>query len=153
MNAISRVLSRFILMSTLVVLGCKDTDKNYYELDFYDYKLKPYHRSVFPDDFKPYDLTSDDIERCQKPLIEFVDRYNRSYGEKVDISKYGQQYIGALDDDGHIIVYINCFCRPEKVTYKEDYLVVANDGGNCYIQVSVDLTSNQLVYSSINGGG
>jgi hypothetical protein len=140
-----------LLMSMLIVVTCSDNKHDYYILNFDDYKLRPYYDNVFPDSYEPHHLTKKEIANSQQLLKEAIESYNKKSSTPLDLDQYGQQFIGALSPEGEIIVYANCFCNPEKFDYREKYLVVASDGGDCYFHLLINLSKNKIIEGMTHG--
>ena len=118
---------------------------------------------------KPSDLTIQElaeiekiIERClsdynieQKKQFEQLKSENPDYDFKVEhfvieFSRYRRQYIPTINSKGEKEVWINCFCR----TYDRDWrkeLIIVEDGGNCYFNLKVNLTTNKCFDLMVNG--
>lgn len=141
----------FFLTVILVVGTCSDNREDYYLLDLHNYKLRPYHDSVFPDSYQPHDLTKKEIAKCQQLVKEAVESFNKKSSTPLNLDQYGQQYIGALSPEGEIMVYVNCFCNPEKYDYREKYLVVVSDGGDCFFHLVINLAKNEIVEGMTHG--
>lgn len=141
----------FLLTVMMIVITCSEDKQEYYILNFDDYKLRPYHDNVFPDSYESHDLTKKEIAQSQQLLKVAVESYNKKSNPPLDLNQYGQQYIGALSPEGEIIVYINCFCNPKKFDYREKYLVVGSDGGDCYFHLLINLSKNEIIEGMTQG--
>lgn len=114
-----------------------------------------------------------DVERAECILMDFITWHNgltrqgrdslmdvsagrvRSVCMSRDWSLYHRQYRGDIKD-GHSIIQVNCFCRePIEIGHRTVDLTNVwyeiDDGGDCYFQTSVDLTTGEVVRFSVNG--
>jgi hypothetical protein len=65
---------------------------------------------------------------------------------------YNRQFVGALNENGEKIIWINCFCKPEKEN--EDWkhkLIIAMGGGTCFFNFKVNVTKNEYYDFKVNG--
>ncbi|WBO85567.1 hypothetical protein [Hymenobacter yonginensis] len=89
-------------------------------------------------------LTAEDIDEVYRLVQGAVDKYNTEQahlGHKhsaVDLRRYRLQLIPALNAKGEKAVWVNAFCSNAPTNWEKS-LVVVNDGGNCFFQVSVNL--------------
>lgn len=113
---------------------------------------------VFNKNSKSWKPSEDDVAAAEKLLqIGFDDQkrptVNRVLGKKPD--DYNQQYIGAEYENGDKYIWINCFCKTQESDFKDwkTKLVFVKDGGNCFINVLVNLTKNTYEEFNVNGNG
>lgn len=78
----------------------------------------------------------------------------KKYGKllKFGDSDYFRQYVGYVDSKGNRIVFINAVCKSygQKSDLKKNWIFVL-DGGSCFYQIKVDLTSKKCTDFSANG--
>jgi len=65
----------------------------------------------------------------------------------IDLKKYRRQYIAAIDIKSEKQVWVNCFCD-EWDTNSRKYPKIVMDGGNCYFNLKINLTTKNY-YSLI----
>ena len=130
---------------------------------------------VFTDDYKVVQLNKSDIFESENLLKDYINQYNikgtkrldslkRYFQEvkhknvqlyedpfRIDLRKYGRQYIAVKNKENHIIVYLNCFCNPSEFDYRKKDWVFVFDGGNCFFQMKIDLTDKKVIEFSENG--
>ena len=67
----------------------------------------------------------------------------------IDLKNYKRQYILATNLKGEKEVWINCFCNTSKNWNQE--LIIVKDGGNCYFNLIINLTTEKYSTLSVNG--
>lgn len=65
---------------------------------------------------------------------------------------YLRQYVGYTDSNGHRIIFMNAVCTSvgKKVDLKNEWIFVL-DGGSCFYQIKVDLTTEKCFNFRVNG--
>lgn len=120
---------------------------------------------------KPTDLNADDLYRIEVLLAKCINDYNsqqekqlketsKKHPEKkrykkstiIDISRYKRQYVATINSKGEKEVWINCFCNAFNLNWRTEMILV-KDGGNCYFNLKIDLTSDQYYGLMVNGEG
>ncbi|MFD2247769.1 hypothetical protein [Pontibacter ruber] len=116
-------------------------------------------------------LSKEEITLAELLLLKQIDQYNQSqikifnemkvkypkYNFQKEIfiienpSNYARQYIPAINSDGQKLIYINAFCTLQGHDYWKDGLVEVMDGGDCYFQLIINLTTKEVVEFSVNG--
>lgn len=115
---------------------------------------------------KPAKLTNYDLNTIDSLLKISIEKYNleqeikfKKYYTKnpnnnilksnftIDLKKYRRQYIVATDIKSEKQVWVNCFCD-EWDTNSRKYPKVVMDGGNCYFNLKINLTTKSY-YSLI----
>jgi hypothetical protein len=140
-----KYLGGVILLSSLC---CSDREKTEcYVLDLNDYKLKSHYDDVLPKTYTKYKLTKDDLETI---LTLWEGALAKSRTERIS-TEYGRQYLAGIDSSGQVLVFINSFCHPENYDYRDKYLVVVSDGGDCFFRLLIDLTKKQVISFETNG--
>ncbi len=118
---------------------------------------------------KPTELTHDDLSKIERILIKCINDYNveqeKQFKEMVnqhpkypfdkknfiiDLSRYKRQYVATMNPKGEKEVWINCFCNAWNKDWKTN-LIMVNDGGNCYFNLKVNLTTEQYYELMVNG--
>jgi len=114
------------------------------------------------EDCKPTDLTKNDIKGIEVLVKQCIDNYNTEPKQKkgnidntINLASYKRQYIAVINKKGEKEVWINCFCsdsyNPKKDWTKE--LIMVQDGGNCYFDIKVNLTTKKYYDLIVNGNG
>jgi hypothetical protein len=86
--------------------------------------------------------------------------YKQSYEyASLPLEKYYRQYVSFTNTKGNKLVWINFFCEDsshDEESFNQAWkygLVKVSDGGECYFQIQINLTTHQVVYMMVNGGG
>lgn len=69
----------------------------------------------------------------------------------IQLSKYKRQYIAFINDKNEKEIWVNCFCDQLYDSKWRKELVLVKDGGNCYFNLKVNLTSYSYYNLSVNG--
>ena len=120
-------------------------------------------------DSKPTTLTTDELQEIETILNKCVNDYNpeqqRRFKEMndkhsqykhnqrnfiIDLTRYKRQYVAIINSKGEKEVWINCFCRTGSQDWKKNIISVL-DGGNCYFNLKVNLTTGQHYELMVNG--
>ena len=143
-------------------------------IDSLDYVVLTYDTAknwMFPKDVRPAELTKEEISRAEFLMLKQIEKYNQIRTEEFhqldekhpnhniqletfiieNPAKYARQYIPVTNSDGQKLVYINAFCSKQGHDYWKTDLVWVMDGGDCYFQVMINLTTNEVVDFSVNG--
>jgi hypothetical protein len=85
----------------------------------------------------------------QKVIDYNVDKSNSS---AIDLSKYKRQYFVSFNSKEEKIVEINCFCHVQKndSSWKK-HRVQVDDGGACYFNLELNLTTRRFLDFNVNG--
>jgi hypothetical protein len=149
-----------VISLTMLSSCCGYTDKNnnyILDLDTYRWFADRSYPIIFSNDYESYSLTREDITKCEVLIRQDVDELNRAVVKEgfdpYAYEQYGKQYLAAINPKGHVIVYVNCFCDPEHFECKNRDLVVVSDGGHCYFNLLIDLTTNSVIGGQGNGYG
>lgn len=118
---------------------------------------------------KPAELNSEDLYQIEKILTDFLIKYNHDlrvqfedkankYPNKsfnlsnfiIDLNKFKRQYIPVINDKGEKEVWINCFCGQWGANGRTEIFEV-EDGGNCYFNLKINLTTAFIYDFIVNG--
>lgn len=118
---------------------------------------------------KPADLTNNDLKQIETILNECIKDYNpereiqfQEINDKhpelkldkknfvIDLTLYKRQYVAVLNSKGEKEVWVNCFCSNGNENWKEN-LVFVKDGGNCYFNLKINLTTGKYCELIVNG--
>jgi len=171
-------LLTFILTSCLTSCGQTKTEtknqeqnQNLYTVDTSVVAILPFDTTqywVFKD-CKPTDLTSDDLQNIETILNKCIDDYNpeqeRQFKEinakhpeykldkknfTIDLTRYKRQYVAVINSKGEKEVWVNCFCNTWNKNWKTNLIMVL-DGGNCYFNLKINLSTGQYYELMVNG--
>src|SRR5688572_21668365 len=120
-------------------------------------------------DGQPTGLSSKELSRIEHILKKCISDYNPEQEKRIeeinkehpeyklnkdhfiiDLSKYKRQYVPVLNAKGEKEVWINCFCNTWNSDWKKNVIFV-HDGGNCYFNVKVNLTTGKYYELIVNG--
>jgi len=104
-------------------------DPKFYSSTYYNYN---------PNQIKPYDLN-------QSELIEVTEILKKCFSDHKDklrtIDNYIKQCIVVINSKGEKEVWVSCFCKSPFVEHIYKYsIIMMNDGGNCNINMKINLT-------------
>ena len=117
---------------------------------------------VSNDQSKPANLSEDDLIKVEKILHNFISDYNAEQNSKspeskritehflINLNRYKRQYFALLNAKGEKEIWINCFCKDNSLDWKTEKVIV-KDGGNCYFNLKVNLTTEAYYEVHING--
>jgi hypothetical protein len=140
-------------------------------VDISSIAILPYDTTLFwiCKDCKPLELTEIDLEHIEKLLIKCINNYNPEQEKRfqemnskfddyeldknnfiIDLKKYKRQYIAVINSRGEKEVWINCFCDTSPKGWKNN-LIIVEDGGNCYFNLKINLTTDEYYDLMVNG--
>jgi len=137
----------------LLIISCKS-----------GYNLKQDQTIIKPDasdlkqwkNAKAFEPSGSDIETAETLLKKGFDEQargtvNRVLGKKPE--DYYQQFVGFIDESGDKIIWINCFCKNEISSFPDwkNKIVYVADGGNCFVNIKVNISKNSVVEFNVNG--
>jgi len=118
---------------------------------------------------KPAQLTNDDIALIERLLTDCINeynsrtekslkKYNRFHEEKyllIDLKQHKRQYVVVTNSSGEKEVWINCFCDAWGFNNSgwRKYPIDVDDGGNCYFNLKINLTTGKYYDLMVNGYG
>jgi hypothetical protein len=68
----------------------------------------------------------------------------------INLSQYGRQYVAYYNKKGEKEVWINCFCAVINDEWKKAILI-GSDGGNCFFNLTINLSTEKITEFSVNG--
>lgn len=120
-------------------------------------------------DSKPTNLTNDDLQKIEIILNKCIDDYNpnqeRQFKEinnkhpeykldkenfVINLKRYKRQYQAVINSKEEKEVWINCFCRTYNSNWKNEQIIV-KDGGNCYFNLKINLSTEEYYELMVNG--
>ena len=108
--------------------------------------------------FKATTLTQNDINSVDSLLIACVTDYNNSVDKdhkewSIDLKKniYRKQLIVVTNKKGEKEVWVNCFCDTWGSDKWKTEILLVNDGGNCYFNFKINLTTKKFYDLGVNG--
>ncbi|MFZ6013415.1 MAG: hypothetical protein ACOYXT_23940 [Bacteroidota bacterium] len=151
----------FLLFISIGTLSCNRDGKTskreddlksveYYILDFKNLP-ENVRSSLFSKEFVGFDLSEHDIITSELLLKSQIAKFNENAPSRIELEKYGRQYVGVKSPAGEIIVYINCFCNPNEFSDKKKTLIKVFDGGVCYFELKINLSKGKIFDFATNG--
>jgi len=129
-----------------------------------------YVEFAFGKEYKIDTLKSSDLKFIETNILRLIDSFNvegkirmderqRQLGPAVkidrnyfliDTSRYKFQIVAALNDTNERIVWVNAFCDYNEKNWRTD-IVATKDGGICYFNSSINLTTLHIIHFDVNG--
>ncbi|WP_295654846.1 hypothetical protein [uncultured Mucilaginibacter sp.] len=127
---------------------------------------------IFKGKFKSTSLSDNEIKNIEKLIAIRISEYNKmklaenkklleKYPSKPheiisgnlinNPADYYKQFIAVTDAKGQKIVWANCFCTPEEKSYWKKGIVEVEDGGSCFFNLKINLTTNTVYDFMVNG--
>jgi hypothetical protein len=136
--------------------GYKQTDVNY---DSTRTTIIPWNFDYVFDslNYKPASLSKSDIDEIDVSFVATVADYNNSLSPehdeyRIDLNKveYRKQLVAVVNSKGEKEVWVNCFCGNSSESWRTK-IVVVFDGGPCYFNFKLNLTTKKVYQLSVNG--
>lgn len=143
----------------LAISSCKMTNSNLSKND--DYKIfadtlkhKPF---IFIVNSEQQNLSVLEFKKTNLLINNAVDQYNnkakkKSY--KIDLRYYFRQYAVKFNEKGEKIVEVNFLCRIDNKDLDhsiKNKLIAIYDGGKCYFNLKINLSTNSFYEFYVNG--
>jgi hypothetical protein len=165
---------------TICLTGCaqakiepknQELPKNSYKLDTSVVAILPLKTTQFWvfENNKPSDLTNDDLQRIETILNKSIKDYNPKQERQfkkinnkhpeykldkenfiINLTQYRRQYVASLNSKGEKEVWVNCFCEAYEKDWTKD-LIIVNDGGNCFSNLKINLSTGKYYEFRVNG--
>lgn len=103
----------------------------------------------------PASLTPTDSRAIDSLLALAISEYNQKHDTRyaiIHLEKYKRQYIAMTNQKGEKVVWANFFCSTHGADWKH-VMIGVDDGGNCYFQVTFNLSQRKYERFSVNGTG
>jgi hypothetical protein len=117
---------------------------------------------------QPTKLSQHDLNEIDRILEDCISAYNidqkEIYNERksqnpdlsiklnsfiIDLKNYQRQYVAVKNEKGEKEVWVNCFCGSGPIPRK--YPVLVCDGGNCFFNLKINLTTRKYYEFIVNG--
>ena len=129
-----------------------DTSK-YAVISFNKLTYGPFDKS-----YKSAKLTAIEIDVIEDLLANCIAEYDSTQSKNgnsyniIDLSKekYKKQFVAVINNKGEKEVWINCFCDDWDKKWKTHILIV-DDGGKCYFNLKINLTTKKYFDLQVNG--
>lgn len=170
-----------ILLITSSIFSCNKIEKQvndeselvpskYIEQNQSDTLKEPNYIAIFDQDSKKKtQLSINELRIINHNIIKGVNDYNDKLKirlekwnkesktstldfekEKLNLRYFYRQYFVSTNESGDKIVNVFCFC----VYYDDDWRknqVYVMDGGNCYLNITINITKNKIEYFGTHG--
>jgi len=80
---------------------------------------------------------------------ELNKKHRKRKPENTSHMEYKRQYFPGINDKGEKVVWVNCFCHTSRDWKKQ--LIMVEDGGSCYFNVTINLTTGKYYHLRVNG--
>ena len=97
------------------------------------------------------DLSDQNYDQIDSLLRSEIAEYNDHQKLEINLDQYTRQYVVYKNDKGEKVAWINCMCGAPMSDEWRQGLIIVSDGGNCFFQVSINLTLNRVTEFSVNG--
>ena len=105
-------------------------------------------------------LTNEEIQEIEILLLSCLKTHNITtdtnsmFSEYIELTKYKRQYVASINSKGEKKVFVNCFCSNDTdfINWEKE-LVLVDDGGLCFFNVTINLTTLTYEQLYINGFG
>jgi hypothetical protein len=176
----TRQLTILTILFTICLTSCGQTktenknieqQQNGYTADSSVVAILPFDTTqywIFKDS-KPTDLTSDDLQKIETILTKCINDYNPDQEKQfkeikdkhpeyklnkknfiIDLARYKRQYVATTNSKGEKEVWVNCFCDTWDTDWRKN-LIFVDDGGNCYFNLKINLTTGTYYELMVNG--
>ena len=128
--------------SALLLWGSCHAKSN---IDTSQYTVIKYGSFRTYDGAKPTTLSQNEISEIEFLLKEAIQKYNADSLHKskiMGLDKYKLQFVPRINNKGEKEVWVNSFCETGGHNWKKE-LILVEDGGNCYFDLDINLTTKQ----------
>lgn len=108
----------------------------------FDYVILP--QEDRPSNTDTYRLSEAEIAQVEALVTDCVPDLSRS------LRTYKFQLIPYLNENGQKLVWVNAFCSKENDNWKSEPVIVS-DGGDCYFNLTINLSKGKCESLIING--
>ena len=121
---------------------------------------------LFDAKYKPAELSAAEVEKIEKVVKIMVAEYNKKVLEQKtknaadstsaggtieEPAKYYKQMIAITNNKNEKEVWVNCFCTPREKKYWRKGVIVILDGGTCFFNLKINLSTNTVMEFNVNG--
>ncbi len=151
------------ISATLLILFCSLT--GFAQIDTSKIAIIPHEKGdyIFDKSKKNTTLSAEDLNIAEQLFNNAVDEYNTkqkaansNLSEKqmkrtlIDPSHYKRQYIAVTNSKGEKEIWINCFCDTFDTNWRKQIIEV-DDGGDCFFNVYINITTKTHLELRVNG--
>jgi len=175
----TRLLPVLIFNMMVIFVSCgqihdsKDQDKpaDTFRIDTSKIAVLPYDTAYYfiKKGNKATALTNEDLKNIELILTRCINEYNpkqeiefqeisKKYPDYefdkihfvIDMARYKRQYIATINAKGEKEVWVNCFCGFSHNYWRKSPVFVM-DGGNCYFNLIINLSTGEYYDMMVNG--
>ncbi len=111
---------------------------------------------AFGKNYKNWTPEASDIETAEKILKDCFEKQKMATRNELlnrVPDDYNMQFVGAINENGEKIIWINSFCKEEESSFKEwkTKIFSVADGGNCFFNVKINISKNTYFDLMVNG--
>lgn len=144
-------------------------DSNKDTINYVIFKFDTTKTWIFPSNYKPTNLTVDEIQEIQNLMKQYIDIYNENQKKELEVTmkrfnedtselekylinlkNYKQQFIPVINPSGEKEVWVNCVCNNAIVDWRKDIINIQG-GGICFFNLKVNLTQKKCYYLVVTG--
>lgn len=106
-----------------------------------------------------FNLTAEELKAVNLILNQIIINHNKSEikqetitseNQRINLDSYKRQYHPYINKKGEKLIWINCFCGEWNVNNTKETIFV-EDGGKCYFNLEINLTTGKSSEIEING--
>jgi len=117
----------------------------YKDYGFFSYDTAFYH--AFPKQVFPYDLTDEDLVKIETILKSVLKDAHVSF----ELKDYFKQCVAIRNKNNEREVWVNLLCHRTDIDELKYFVVETYDGGDCYLNVKVNLDKEEYYDLTVNG--
>ena len=108
---------------------------------------------------KPTTLTKIDLSDIDILVKQSIDNYNSKQNKEdinncIKLPEYKRQYIAVINKKGEKEVWVNCFCNTGGKNWKKEIIHTdEDDGGKCFFNLKINLTTKKYYDLFVDGKG
>ena len=123
------------------------TDSNYAVLPFIKSEFAPFQNA------KAASIYGPEIPLLERLINTAIGEYNLEAkgGLVIDDREYRVQLIAVLNEKGEKEVWVNCFCPGSIFKGWRKAIVEVDDGGSCFFNLKINLTTKEYYDLAVNG--
>lgn len=155
------ILTIIICLTNAIVSVGQGQTTNKIKIDTSKIAIIPFDEEAgypFDNTFKKSTLTQYELQTIDNLLVACVKDYNNSLDKEhkqwiIDLKKYNyrKQLIVVTNKQGQKEVWINCFCTTFRSNNWKTEVMSVHDGGKCFFNFKVNLTTNKFYDLIVNG--
>lgn len=155
--------SSTLFFIAFLIISCqnqikKDEDFQLPTSDYVILKFNPEWQWIFKD-VTPSVLNKKELSEIEKILEYAMSSHNVQFIKGTDeykhwgleLNNYKRQYVPVINQKGEKVIWINFFCQDFKNRDWRKEIPIVADGGNCYFNIKINLTTKKYSDLRING--